>query len=463
MADDALGVADLRWFKPEPEQAAFINDRSSESFFVGGVGSGKTIAGAFKALTVSLQHPGTRGMVCRQTEDTLRDTAQKVLLDGDDKPPVIPPGLIRERSEGENSVTLQNGTEILFRSYQDWSPQKLLSLNLGWLWIEEAFECTENIWSTLLGRLRHPAGPRIAWGTSNPNGHDWIWGRAHPDAGRVEATLFEARTEANPHLPPDYIRRMRGMPKSWQKRWVDASFDTMHGQIWDSWWSAIHTYDPSIVRLPEDWRRIEALDHGTRNPTCVLWAKVDRDGNVWVFDEYYEPGIVSAHAEAILQRPRTGVIKADPSIFTRGPDGVSVADLYERAGIRTRPAVNDVSAGLLRVAEYLEPQDAQIFPLEHPGAGTPGAPRVFVSRACENLIREIPRYQWRDLGTAASRNQDESEAPRKKDDHACDAFRYLLADLPRPTRDVDTAALVEREARAPERRSQSAGVLTTRF
>lgn len=450
------------WFQPLPTQHEFILNPNAEVIYAGGFGSGKTLCGAFKAFVLSELFPGTVGLVGRQTYRALEDTTKRVLLDGDDKPPVIPPELIAKRSETDQSITLHNGSRILFRSFQDSRLEKLQSLNLGWFWLDEASECSEQIWLTLLGRLRHPEGPAIAFGTTNPNGHDWIWRRAHPDGGLRLAELYIAPTESNTHLPPDYVARLRSYPREWQKRYVDCSFDTAAGQIWDTWSSAIHTYEPGSVRIPGEWRRLESLDHGTRNPTCVLWASVDRDGSVWVTDEYYEPGIISQHAAAIKQRV-TGVIKADPSVFNQGPDGVSVADLYAKAGINLRRAVNDVAAGLLRVSEYLEPDPGAAFPHEHPRAGELGAPRVFVSRACVNLIREMPDYRWRDLSPSVERNRDNPEEPRKKDDHAADAFRYLLADLPRPTRGVDTQALLEREKRAPGRRSHSAGVLTTKF
>lgn len=465
---------DLSWYKPfanrngDPVTETFIRSSAEEAFIAGGVGSGKSVASAVKAMLACVRHPGTQGYVARQTMGTLRATAMKVLLDGDELPPVIPPETIKRRwsEDGGENVELVNGSEILFRSYQDWNPEKLLSLNLGWVWLEEASEATENIWNALMGRLRRSTGPRQAWGSTNPNGHDWIWRRSHPDAGQCIAERYEVNTLDNPHLPPDFLQRMLSMPKEWQKRYVFGSCDQAAGQIWDTWRSDIHTYDPKRAALPPEWRQFASLDHGTRNPTCVLWCRTDRDGNVWVEDEYYEPGIVSTHAQAILaKRPETKslVLKADPSVFSQGPDGVSVADIYAKAGIRLRRAVNDVSAGLLRVSEYLQPDPAKPFPHEHPRAGEAGAPAVFVSRRCANLIREIPDYRWKDLSASVERNRDQPEEPRKKDDHAADSFRYALADLPRPTRVVDTAALLEREKRAPERRTNSAGLLTARF
>lgn len=463
---------DLSWYKPfanangDPVTERFIRSSAPQAFIAGGVGSGKSLASAVKAGLACIQCPGTQGLVGRQTMPSLKATAMKVLLEGDEMPPVIPPELIRKRvkEDGGESVTLVNGSEILFRSFQDWNPEKLLSLNLGWVWLEEASEATLSIWNVLMSRLRRSTGPRQAWGSTNPDGHDWIWKISHRDAGQCLAERFEVNTHDNPHLPPDFMERMALMPKIWQKRMIYGSCDTATGQIWDEWRSEIHAYDP--FELPYDWRRIVSLDHGRRNPTCVLWARVDRDGNVWVEDEYYEPGLVEAHATAMFaKQPATRglVIKADPSVFAKGHDDVSIADVYAKHGVKLRRAVNDVGAGLDRVSEYLKPDLKIEYPHEHPKRGQAPSPRVFVSRRCANLISEIPDYRWKDLSPSAERNADEPEVPRKKDDHACDAFRYLLADLPRPSSVIDPNRELEREQRAPERRAHSAGVLTTTF
>lgn len=458
-----MPAVDLSWFDPLAKQASFLDDTSAESCYAGGVGSGKTISGGLRCLLTSLAYPGTVGLVGRQSYRALEDTTKKVILDGDDKPPIIPPELVRDYSKTDQKVTLVNGSEILFRSFQDHAIEKLLSLNLGWAYVDEATETTEKVWLTLLGRLRHPAGPRWAWCTTNPNGHDWVWRRFHPDSGQAVGTLYHAPSAENYHLPADYLLRLQSMPREWVKRFVLANFDTAAGQIWEEWDSAIHVVPD--IELPYDWRRIWSLDHGRRNPTCILKAAVDRDGNVWVEDEYYSPGLVSQHASAatfLRGERKMPPLKADPSIFAAGPDGVSVADTYRKHGVDVLPAANDVGAGLLRVSEYLSPHPDEAFPAEHPFAGALGAPRVFVSERCVNLRREIPDYRWRDLSPSQERDRDQPEEPRKKDDHACDSLRYLLADLPRPTPEV--VVRPERDDRQVERpREFSAGLGSRTF
>jgi hypothetical protein len=475
---------DLTWFQPENAQLDFVNSWAKENVYAGGVGSGKTLSGGFKALIASIQWPGTVGLVGRQTYRALEDTTKKVLLYGDDKPPIIPidgPDKIAHYVAGDDKVVFENGSEILFRSLEDHNIEKLLSLNLGWFYVDECTETTAKVWMTLLGRLRHPAGPRAAWGTTNPNGHDWVWKRFHPDAGvsSEEINLYLQPSLSNPHLPKDYIEMLLSMPKEWQKRFVFASFETAAGMIWDMYERRIHVYDhKKIGRLIPGWKRFESMDHGRRNPTAWLWWTVDPDGFLVVEDEYYvgDGVLPSQHAPAITAKRgivapgiRFGHVIAPPDVFRLSPQGRSVADEYQLAsGIDMQPADDNVDAGLLRVAEWLK-RDADLeFPEWHEWAGTKGpdglgSPRVFISDRCQNLISEIPDYRWQDLSPTAERDKDQPEAPRKKDDHACDAFRYGIMSRAMPFKSLTAEQAEAREQRRIRgqdlRRSPGAGIL----
>ena len=194
------------------------------------------------------------------------------------------------------------------------------------------------LWLTLLGRLRHPLGPRIAWGTTNPNGHDWVWKRFHPDAGEGKGSIYIQPTHANAkHLMPDYIDQLHSMPREWQKRFVYASFETAAGMIWDMFERTVHGFDYKVVGpLPAAWKRFESMDHGRRNPTCWLWWVVDSDGNLIVEDEYYEPGkLPTDHAMAISAKRgfvgpgiRYGAAIAGPDVFRPAHGGRTVAGEY---------------------------------------------------------------------------------------------------------------------------------------
>lgn len=480
MSNESADPGDLGWFKPEPKQLAFLSCWDRDSCYAGGVGAGKTLSGGFKALMAALQWPGSKGLVARQTYRALEDTTKRVILDGDDKPPIIAPQLIAKRSNDENTVVLVNGSEILFRSFQDFNMDKIKSLNLSWLYLDEATEATEKVWLSFVDRLRHPLGPRIAWGTTNPNGHDWVWRKFHPDAnaGQIDSgvagerppVLFVAKSTDNPHLAPDYIARLRKMPKEWQRRYVDASFDTAAGQIWDEYDRHAHVVPP--FEIPYNWRPVDALDHGRRNPTAYLQARVDFDGNILITDGYYEPGLVSQHAAAIKMlragHNDYGPIVADPACWNKGTTGKSVADMYYEAGLALRQGANDVDAGLLRVSEWFVRLPDVLFPDWHQWAGTLGpdglgSPRLFIldTLGTAALRNEIPDYRWRDLSPAQERDRDQPEEPRKKDDHAVDALRYLMMSQPRPG--VEFKPLPDDTPRPERSRMVSAGIQSMRF
>lgn len=428
------------WFAPLPKQRAFLESTARETAYAGGFGSGKTLVGGFKCLLESLRHPGTVGLVGRQTYRSLEDTTKRVMIDGDDKPPVIPPELVANRSESDNAVDLVNGSRIYFRSLEDHAAGKLRSLNLGWFYVDEATESTLKLWLELLGRLRHPAGPGRCWATTNPNGHDWLWQRFHPDSQshEPESLLIHAPTEENTHLRPEYVTLLRRQPAEWVKRYVDASFDVAAGMIWDEWQRDVHVVDASLW-LPYDWRRFESLDHGRRNPTAYLQWAIDPEGFLLVEDEYYSPGLVSQHAAAVAVKRRSlqwGPIVADRQVFTADAYGNTPAAEYAKHGVTMIAADMDVGAGLLRVSELLLRGPERTFPDWHPWAGTLGpdglgSPLLFVSERCSNLIGEIPMYVWRDLSPTLEDRQNQPEEPRKLNDHACDALRYGAMSRPR--------------------------------
>ena len=112
-------------------QAAFVEDEHRYCGFVGGVGSGKSYAGAAKAL---MRHLGTRGLglVYAPTYPMLRDATWRTALE------VWAP-IISEVARHEMRMTMRTGAEVLFRSADD--PDRLRGPNAAWAWIDEGSLC----------------------------------------------------------------------------------------------------------------------------------------------------------------------------------------------------------------------------------------------------------------------------------------------------------------------------------
>ena len=428
--------------EPTPKQEEFITSTAKFTCMSGGFGSGKTMAGCLRGLLLSQLAPGNFGLVGRNTYVELRDTTRRTFFE-------ICPEEYYEAANGgqwkpsENHLKLINGSEIIFRHLDTISEKELLSLNLGWFYIDQAEEIGQRVFQILTSRLRmNTVGNRYGFITCNPEPGSWIdeqfrkpglEGKPNPEYHFIDSTSFD-----NPYLPPDYIPTLIAQfPEEMRKRFVEGRWDVYENQIYHEFDRRIHVVKP--FEIPKGWERIVAVDHGMVNPTAAIWGAIDFDGNVYIYDEYYSPGIVSHHAKEILYRTDKQEISLwliDPSTTakTREKDGMpwSVMEEYEDYGLYFVPANNEKLAGINRVKEFFIPQKDR----RHPVTKQMPAPRLFIFQNCINLLQELPQYQWRKMRSLAQRNSPEQA--RDFNDHAVDALRYLImsrfpAPLKRPT------------------------------
>lgn len=402
-----------------PKQELLHKTKKKYRLYCGGFGSGKTLWGAYESILLSLDYPKNLGLVGRLTYPELRDTTRRELLEfavrinGVDYQLASSP-LVRRFSQTENTLEFFNGSQILFRALED-SFDKIKSLNLGFFWVDELTEIDEEMWMGLCGRLRRKNVWHAGFGTTNPEGHDWVWKKfiANPDK---DAHVVVADSYENYHLPAGYLEELEKYPDEWKKRYLHGSFDTFEGLVYKEF----NDRSPHVVQpfeIPDHWFRFVGIDHGYRNPCAVLWAAVDERGNVTIYDEFYSSGKrVSEIANVI--KAKTGKTKIrqyliDPATKQdRGANGTkTIFTEFEEDGIFCIPANNEVSAGINRVKEYLSGEK----------------PRLKVFQTCTSLRTEFQTYRWKDLKPGQTRDRDNPEKPQKKDDHAMDALRYMIA------------------------------------
>lgn len=423
------------------KQEAFIFDEHKFSGYGGGVGNGKSFAGCIKAHRHCEEQPGAFFLIGRKDAVDLEDSTQKdfLALFGDE-------GTFAVKTR---TFTYPNGSQIIFRHLAELS--KLTNMNLSGFWIDQAEEVTEAAFKQLIGRIRRQKGPRgqkitrrEGFITFNMQGHNWIWRRflkKLDDSGKALAKpedyfLVTATSLEMKHTPQDYRDTLMSQSAAWIKRWVYGDWDEFAGQIFDEWSPAIHVVRPFLI--PNSWPRYRSIDHGQNNPTCCLWFAVDFDGNVYCYQEYYEPNeLVSNHVKNILEMSRIAhsgggwsqdeydATFIDPSTHaqTKEKNGhkYSVADEYSEAGLLTVGAQNDVLAGINRVKEYLKINPKRWHPTKYDVGGMPmqGSPRLFVFENCTNLTEEMGDYHWKPLRAGSEDSENNPEKPVKNKDHAC--------------------------------------------
>ena len=449
-----------------PSQREFVFSPAKYAAYYGGIRNGKTWGGCYRGLILSQQFPGNFGLVGRLTYQELEDTTQKVFMEmvRTMNGGTLNPGPFVKRwvTSPNPELTLYNDSVIVFRHLDNF--ESILSMTLGWFYFDQAEFISEevynhaesrvNLWNKqtmaasnakylkIHGKPQPYAHKNCGFITGNP-APGWVHRRYKKNlkldgtpfpAGRYH--LVEAATDANvKNLPDEYLKDLREtQTEDWIKRYVAGSWDTFAGQIYKDYMTSLHHVP--LMKIPDHWPRFLGWDHGTTNPTAVVFVCVDEDGNCIVYNEHYRTSDkIKEHAEAVRSLcigdavPRTDdgkgiVVWIDPAVSgDHDPEGRDFKQLYVELGIHGLNANKQVTAGIQKVASLLHPDPGHAFPEWHPRKGQKGAPRLyFMEGRCPATMHEIQLYEWEPIKEGDKANQ--REKPRKYLDHAMDALRY---------------------------------------
>lgn len=435
----------------------------------GGYASGKTYFGVAESLIQLCETPNNIGLFGRLTMDEIRRTLLPVFYE------MCPSELIISQNKNEQYIQVHNvsgrkeqASKLFYIALDDakGAKDKIKSMNLGFAFIDQLEEITEDVFFSIMGRLRNPNGRRQLMFSANPEGHNWIWKRWvknqryhkdeivvginawQKDAPTPTMEIIEQRAEMlnknpkdllikdfpefvqytdNPYLPIDYLLNMLSWPEKLKNRYVFGQDDAFEGLIYPEYEEKIHII-PDVPVMDRNLIRVIAMDYGKRNPTCVLFMDVDHNGNVYVVDEIYFPEMSPGQIKLLIRaKNRDRKVKAyvaDPSIWRSMEAGTaSVGDSFlnrdDESGwaINWNRANNEKSYGINTVATYLRN--------DHTG----NSPNVyFLKDKTPNLVEEIMDYRYKDVAQslAVGRKKNEPEEPRKWHDHAMDTLRYGL-------------------------------------
>lgn len=180
--------------------------------YQGGYGSGKTFSGSLLGILLCLKFAGIRGLVGAQTYTLVRDTTLQTYFEHFENIGLVE-GKDYEWSSSLQKITFKNGSEILFRHFDE--PNKLKSLNLGFVEIEEMSEVPFSTFKMLIGRMRQQKRPewknftyRIFGHTNPETCHGWIH-KTFIEEKRENYRLISAPTTENIYLPKGFCDEMK--------------------------------------------------------------------------------------------------------------------------------------------------------------------------------------------------------------------------------------------------------------
>lgn len=418
----------LHGYKPHEKQIDFHSSSQMIRLFLGGNRSGKTVGGAVESCWwLTGKHPYRKTppppVAGRCVSVDFLNGVEKIV-----RPEIarwLPPSELKGGSWSTaynkelRTLTLENESTLEFMSY-DQDLDKFAGTSRNFIWFDE--EPPKDIYTENLLRLLDRGGH--LWITMTPvEGMTWIYddlfiaSRTNPNIKVVIVDMTD-----NTYLNMGEIEQFTsGLSSEEKDARMHGKFIQLGGLIYKQF-SEKNIIDP--MTPPKEWLWVAGLDHGLNNPTAWLWAAVGPDGQVIIHNEHYEGGqLVQYHAERVhqinMEHERIpDYYVADPSTRNTDPiTGTSVQLEYQNAGIPLILGNNDVRAGINRVGTYLE--------------GVGGRPRLLITRNCVNLLREIQRYRWSTWATKKHNfEKNKKEEPHKKDDHAVDSLRYIIASRP---------------------------------
>jgi len=187
-----------------PAQREFHRDLTARfKGYSGPVGSGKSFALVYESLFLSRMNPGLLGLVGAPTYRMLQDSTQRTFFEV-----LAAEGIDYTFRKQENRLRLTaTGSEIIFRTLEN--PDRLRGANLAWFALDELTYATEDAWTRILARLRHPHARRLCgcavW---TPKGYDWVHQR-FVEQRNPECRLIRATPRENIHLPTDFYDQLK--------------------------------------------------------------------------------------------------------------------------------------------------------------------------------------------------------------------------------------------------------------
>ena len=199
--------------KAQREYLEIPHDYSLDvAVYQGGYGSGKTFAGSLLGILLALKFPGIRGLVGAQTYTLVRDTTLQTYFEHLDNFGFTE-GKDYDWSSSLQKLTFKNGSEILFRHFDE--PNKLKSLNLGFVEIEEMSDIPYDTFKMLLGRMRQKV--KKSWkdftyrifGHTNPETcRGWVY-KTFKENKSPNYRLISAPTTQNIYLPKGFCDELK--------------------------------------------------------------------------------------------------------------------------------------------------------------------------------------------------------------------------------------------------------------
>ena len=275
---------------------------------------------------------------------------------------------------------------------------------LALAYVDEATNIPEPFWKMLESRLSIKGAKLLA--TTNPESPSHWLKKEYIDNKNLDLITWHFNLDDNPSLDETFKQQLKNSYSGlWYRRYVEGLWSLATGAIFDGWDNDnIFTKD-----YPAPVEYVAALDYGTINPTACHIAAISP--NAWpqirIEKEYYFDSVKYGRSKTDreLARDIQEFLGYTPiTALYVDPAAASLKLELRNMNLPVIDANNDVLFGVKTMSQYISGKN------------------LLVRSDCTNLIEQIQGYAW--CPKAANQGEDK---PIKKNDHAVDSCRYLIA------------------------------------
>lgn len=395
-------------YAPHPAQVEIHEDPTRFRICVCGRRFGKTVLALNEALKAAWlnQDRLARIWYIAPNYRQAKTVAWEILKE------VVPEQIIAQINEAELSMRLKNGSVIELKGAD--AQDSLRGAKLFFVVLDEYASMRPNVWDEIVRPCMADVKGSRAIFIGTPAGFNHF--KALYDrgcSGDKDYKSFRFGTLDNPYVDPQEIVDIekRTHPTIFRQEY-EASFEQMTGSVYPMFKRDLHVIRPKA--FPEEWDYAVAMDWGSRNPTGVVFSRVDPTGGVWIYDTLYDSGKTAMEWSEIIkcrpdfQRVNSWII--DPSALAQAREFGQAGIFFHSYSPETNQRINDVNIGINLVSQFLLEGKIRIF--EH----------------CEELITQMEQYQWEP--SRSRLGADPKPKPLKVNDHLPDALRYLVMTRP---------------------------------
>lgn len=387
--------------------ADFWNCRKRYRVCKGSRGSKKSKTTALNMIYRLFEYPQSNGLCVRRYSNTLRDSVfsdlkwaiHRLGLDGHFDCTVSPMQITRRAT----------GQKILFRGLDDGLKITSISVDKGflcWVWIEEAYEITNEddfnkLDLSIRGEMPDGYFKQITL-TFNPwSATSWIKARffdAPDEDVFVKTTTWQCNEWLDNSDRNIFLKMKEKNPRRYRIE-GEGEWGIAEGLIYTN--VKVEDFDVDEVRKIKGIKAAFNLDFGFTDPNAFVCEMVDNTAmRIYIFDEWYQTGVTNKEIAKQIKKMGYG----GQHIICDSAEPKSIAELRDEGinAVPSRKGRDSVNHGIQLIQNY----------------------EIVVHPRCTEFYKEITNYCW-----AKDKDGRLTDKPDHEFSHGMDSMRYGVSKL----------------------------------